>query len=83
MLFGATPTVNVRACSRIFFRWSGSEVLSQGNQRRSDEDNAVKRLEKAVELHPVNRGFTNQLGRLKDGVWAAFEPTPGQRYRNS
>ena len=41
------------------------QVMSLAYQRKSDKDNAVKSLEKAVELDPMNQGFKNQLQQLK------------------
>jgi hypothetical protein len=42
--------------------------MSQAYQRKNDKDNAMKFLEKAVELDPMNQGFKNQLQQLKGGA---------------
>jgi hypothetical protein len=44
------------------------QVMSQAYQRKNDKDNAVKFLEKAVALDPMNQGFKNQLQQLKGGA---------------
>jgi hypothetical protein len=44
------------------------QVMAQAYQRKNDKDNAVKNLEKAVALDPMNQGFKNQLQQLKNGA---------------
>jgi hypothetical protein len=43
------------------------QVISQAYQRKMDKENAIKSLEKAVALDPMNQGFKNQLQQLKGG----------------
>jgi hypothetical protein len=48
------------------------QQMSVAYQRKMDTANAIKMLEKAVELDPMNMGFRNQLNNLKT------PPAPGQ-----
>ena len=48
------------------------QQMSVAYQRKMDTANAIKMLEKAVELDPMNMGFRNQLNNLKS------PPAPGQ-----
>jgi hypothetical protein len=42
------------------------QQMSVAYQRKMDTPNAIKMLEKAVELDPMNAGFRNQLNQLKN-----------------
>ncbi|MBM4195040.1 MAG: photosynthetic reaction center cytochrome c subunit, partial [Gemmatimonadetes bacterium] len=42
------------------------QQMSVAYQRKMDTPNAIKMLEKAVELDPMNMGFRNQLNQLKN-----------------
>ena len=41
------------------------QVLAQAHQKKNDKDNAIKALEKAVELDPNNNQAKQQLQQLK------------------
>jgi hypothetical protein len=41
------------------------QAMSQAYQRKSDKDSAIKSLERAIELDPMNQGFKNQLQQLR------------------
>ena len=47
------------------------QQMSVAYQRKMDTPNAIKMLEKAVELDPMNMGFRNQLNALKNPAPAA------------
>jgi tetratricopeptide (TPR) repeat protein len=47
------------------------QQMSVAYQRKMDTPNAIKMLEKAVELDPMNMGFRNQLNQLKNPAPAA------------
>lgn len=47
------------------------QQMSVAYQRKKDTPNAIKMLEKAVELDPKNAGFQNQLNQLKNPAPAA------------
>lgn len=43
------------------------QAMAQAYQRKNDKENAIKSLEKAVAIDPMNQGFKNQLQQLKAG----------------